>query len=162
MDEQYLGLSGPWPCMQKALLPSFIADFEVPSLGNLEYFCPAWLTDRCVNNMWNQSGDLCPDTLRCQQAWGVGHVTLFLWASLTLKQSGSYITQDGMKGYAPHLFPSSYTSEYPVDWLVLRQFQHLRSYRGGQFYCQRKSEYPAETANIRQVTDVLPNMHTSM
>ena len=51
-----------------------------------------------------------------------------------------------------------------VDWIGLigveRHFQYLRSYRGGLFYWQRKPEYPVETADIQQVTDVLPNMHT--
>ena len=36
-------------------------------------------------------------------------------------------------------------------------FQHLRSYSGGQFY--RKPESPEETADLQQVTDLLPNMY---
>ena len=43
---------------------------------------------------------------------------------------------------------------------VLRHFQHFRSYRGGQFYWRRKPECPEETADLRQLTEVLPNMHT--
>ena len=31
-------------------------------------------------------------------------------------------------------------------------FQHIRSYRGGQFYWRRKPEFQEETADLRQVT----------
>ena len=40
-------------------------------------------------------------------------------------------------------------------------FQNLRSYRG-QFYWQRKLKNPDATADLRQVTDILPNMQTCM
>ena len=47
-----------------------------------------------------------------------------------------------------------------MDWIdgCLSHFQHFRLYHGGQFYWRWKPENPEETGNLRQVTDVLPNM----